>query len=181
MIGNARLRAGHRSGHAEDDRLRFRGTAADEPGDDRPDDGQTVRFARVEHAAPHGPARLDMQDLRELLGVVAGDDDLRALDLEEDLLCSEQAGGEFGIRQGDERVELGLVMDSAADTPRHHDPAGADVEAEWLAAVQFGVVHHEISPGRRTAGRRGGSTQTEEPLRGECARSTASSARAHRV
>src|SRR5208283_2273474 len=106
--------------------------------------GQRVRLARVQHAVQHGPPRLHVENVREPLGVVAGHDDLPALDLVKYALLAQQALGESGVWQRDKSVELRVIPRPAAHAPRYHDPVGADVETDRLSAVQFGVVHDTI-------------------------------------
>ena len=103
--------------------------------DDPAHDQQAVRLLGVEHAVLHGPPGFHVEHLGELLRVVAGHHDFRALHLVEDVLPLQKAFGQLGVGQRQESVELRLVFVFLLSVSRHHDPARADVEAERLGIV----------------------------------------------
>jgi hypothetical protein len=70
-----------------------------------------------------------MEDLRKLLGVVAGHHQLTIPDFMEDVLALKKTLGELGMRHRNEGVQFRFVLILAVPVPRRHDPAGAHVQA----------------------------------------------------
>jgi hypothetical protein len=93
----------------------------------------------------HGPAGFHVKHLGEFLGVVAGHHDVRPLHLVEYVFPLQEAFRQLRIRNSQEGIELGIVLIFLVRVARHHDPAGADIEAQRLLVNFFIVVHRFVS------------------------------------
>ena len=110
-------------------------------GDDAPHHRQTVRLLGIQDAARHGPPRLHVEDLGEALGIGAGHQDLPVPDLVEHVFALHQFFGQPGMGQRQKRVELRLVAVLLIGAPRHHDAAGAHIQAQRLGVFLIGPAH----------------------------------------
>jgi hypothetical protein len=59
----------------------------------------------------------------------------------EDTLPLEEAFSELTVRQRHESVQFCLVSIIALRIPRHHDAAGAHIQAKGLRIIGFGLIH----------------------------------------
>ena len=144
MVGDAAIALTDGRGDAEEHLLAFHGGASEQLADDSANHRQAVRFVGIEYSVRHGTTGFQMKDFGELLRLVAGDHDVRALHLMEHLFALQEALRQLGIRYGQECVELGVVLTRLVCTASHNDPAGADIEAQRLRIFLFGVGHHFV-------------------------------------
>ena len=95
----------------------------------------------VEHTVSHGPAGFQMKYFGKFPRLVAGYHDVGSLHFMEHVFPLQEAFRQFGVRYGQERVELGVVLTLLLSVAGHDDAAGADIQAQRLRIFLFGVVH----------------------------------------
>jgi hypothetical protein len=100
-----------------------------------------MRFMGVEHPISHGPAGFHVKYFGKFPRFVAGYHDVGSLHFVEYLFTLQEAFRQFGVRYGQERVELGVVLTLLLPVAGHDDAAGADIQAQRLCIFLFGVVH----------------------------------------
>jgi hypothetical protein len=86
----------------------------------------------IQHAIHHGTACFHVEDLRELLGIVAGDDNFAALHFMKDVLPGEQLLGEPRPGERNKGVKLRLALALLFGAAGHYDPAGTDIQSNTL-------------------------------------------------
>jgi hypothetical protein len=103
---------------------------------------QALRFGRVEHAFVHGSPRLHIEDVGKTVRFVAVDHDVGSADGVRHLLLLEHAFRHLRKWNGDERVQLRLILKLVAHPLRQADPASADIQTDG-GIIDFVVMSHD--------------------------------------
>lgn len=84
MVGSTSIARIRGRRHAEEDLLPLDAGLPQQPRDNGAHDRQAVRLLRVQNTIVHRPARFHMEDLGEFLGIVAGYQNFRPVNLVND-------------------------------------------------------------------------------------------------
>src|ERR1700722_14999345 len=110
--------------------------------DDLTQHSQAVGLGRIQQALIHGAPGLDVQQVGKTVRLVAVHHDLGSIDSVRYLFFLENVLGHLGERNGDESVQLRLVLIFFAYSLRQADAAGADIQSH-RGIVYFLAISHD--------------------------------------